>query len=119
MITQEKGRIAEEKALAYLKKQGLKLMTQNYSCRLGEIDLIMRDKDELVFIEVRSRVSAQFGGGIASVTYAKKQKILKTATYYLLEHKKYDQFALRFDVVSIDGTSATINWIRDAFGADY
>ncbi|WP_058511736.1 YraN family protein [Legionella steelei] len=118
-MTQEKGRIAEEKALAYLKKQGLKLMTQNYSCRLGEIDLIMRDQEELVFIEVRSRVSAQFGGGIASVTYAKKQKILKTATYYLLKHKKYDQFALRFDVVSIDGTSATINWIKDAFGADY
>ncbi|KTD69456.1 hypothetical protein Lste_2614 [Legionella steelei] len=94
-------------------------MTQNYSCRLGEIDLIMRDQEELVFIEVRSRVSAQFGGGIASVTYAKKQKILKTATYYLLKHKKYDQFALRFDVVSIDGTSATINWIKDAFGADY
>ncbi|WP_058476435.1 YraN family protein [Legionella steigerwaltii] len=118
-MTQQKGRIAEEKALAYLKKQGLKFITQNYSCRLGEIDLIMRDKDQLVFIEVRSRVSTQFGGGIASVTYTKRQKILKTATYYMLEHQKYDQFALRFDVLSIDGKSATINWIKDAFGADY
>ena len=58
MITQEKGRVAEEKALAYLMKQGLKLITQNYNCRLGEIDLIMRDKNHLVFIEVSSRVSA-------------------------------------------------------------
>ncbi|WP_131795605.1 YraN family protein [Fluoribacter gormanii] len=118
-MTYEKGRIAEQKALAYLKKQGLELITQNYNCRLGEIDLIMRDKEQLVFIEVRSRVSTQFGGGIASITYTKKQKILKAATYYLLEHQQYDQLALRFDVVSIDGTSASINWIKDAFGADY
>ncbi|KTC80912.1 putative endonuclease distantly related to archaeal Holliday junction resolvase [Legionella cherrii] len=119
MITQEKGRIAEEKALAYLKTQGLKLITQNYRCRLGEIDLIMRDKEALVFIEVRSRISTQFGGGIASVTYAKRQKIIKTATLFMLEHQKYDQFALRFDVIGIDGKSASINWIKDAFGADY
>ncbi|MCW8470437.1 YraN family protein [Fluoribacter gormanii] len=118
-MTYEKGRIAEQKALAYLKKQGLEFITQNYNCRLGEIDLIMRDKEQLVFIEVRSRVSTQFGGGIASITYTKKQKILKAATYYLLEHQQYDQLALRFDVVSIDGTSASINWIKDAFGADY
>ncbi|MCW8417095.1 YraN family protein [Fluoribacter dumoffii] len=118
-MTQEKGRLAEERALAYLKKQGLKLITQNYSCRLGEIDLIMRDEEHLVFIEVRSRVSTLFGGGIASVTYAKRKKILKTATNYMLAHQKYNQLALRFDVVSIDGESATITWVRDAFGADY
>ncbi|KTD42809.1 YraN family protein [Legionella parisiensis] len=118
-MTYEKGRIAEEKALAYLNNQGLELIKKNYNCRLGEIDLIMRDKDQLVFIEVRSRVSMQFGGGIASVTYAKRQKILKTAVYYILEHQEYEQFALRFDVVSIDGKSASINWVKDAFGADY
>ncbi|HHT0594585.1 TPA: YraN family protein [Legionella anisa] len=117
-MTYEKGRIAEEKALAYLKKHGLELITKNYTCRLGEIDLIMRDKEHLVFIEVRSRVSMQFGGGIASVTYAKRQKILKTAAYYMLQHQTHNH-ALRFDVVSIDGKSALINWIKDAFGADY
>jgi putative endonuclease len=119
VITYEKGRIAEEKALAYLKKQGLELILQNYRCRLGEIDLIMRDKELLVFIEVRSRISTKFGGGIASVTYTKKQKILKTAAYYLLKQRKYDQFALRFDVLSIDGKSASISWVKDAFGSDY
>lgn len=111
--------MAEEKALAYLTTQSLRLVMKNYRCRFGEIDLIMRDNEQLVFIEVRSRVSKQFGGGIASVTYAKKQKILKTATCFILEHQKYDQFALRFDVVSIDGKSASINWIKNAFGADY
>lgn len=119
MITQEKGRIAEKAALAYLIKQGLKLITQNYRCRMGEIDLIMRDKEHLVFIEVRSRTSSYFGGGVDSVTYAKKQKIIKTAAYYMLGHQEQNRFALRFDVISIDGTSAAITWIKDAFGTNY
>ncbi|KTD53584.1 hypothetical protein Lsan_3994 [Legionella santicrucis] len=118
-MTQEKGRAAEEKALAYLTKQGLKLVVNNYRCRFGEIDLIMHDNNYLVFIEVRSRVSNQFGGGISSVTYTKRRKIIKTATCFILEHQKYNQFALRFDVVSIDGDTASINWIKDAFGTDY
>ncbi|MBI2786217.1 MAG: YraN family protein [Legionella longbeachae] len=118
-MTQNKGRVAEEKALAYLKKQGLECVTQNYRCRLGEIDLIMYDKNQLVFIEVRSRVSIQFGDGAASITYAKRQKILKAATYYMLQHQEQNKFALRFDVISIDGKSASITWIKDAFGADY
>ncbi|KTD11838.1 hypothetical protein Lgra_1296 [Legionella gratiana] len=118
-MTQEKGRVAEEKALAYLTKQRLKLVMKNYHCRFGEIDLIMNDSNYLVFIEVRSRASNQFGGGISSVTYTKRQKILKTAGCFLLEHQKYNQFALRFDVVSIDGKSASISWIKDAFGTDY
>lgn len=119
MITQEKGRIGEEKALAYLITQGLKLVGQNYSCRLGEIDLIMQDKDHLVFVEVRSRVSASFGGGLASITYAKRQKIIKSASYYAMIHKNQNQLAMRFDVISIDGKSANITWIKDAFGVDY
>jgi putative endonuclease len=119
LITQKKGRIAEEAASAYLIKQGLKLIAQNYRCRMGEIDLIMRDKEYLVFIEVRSRTSNYFGGGVASVTYAKKQKIIKTAAYYMLEHQAQNRYALRFDVMSIDGKSAAITWIKDAFGADY
>lgn len=118
-MTQEKGRVAEEKALAYLTKQRLKLVVKNYRCRFGEIDLIMHDNNHLVFIEVRSRVSNQFGGGSSSVTYTKRQKILKTATFFILEHQKYHQCALRFDVVSIDGDAASISWIKDAFGADY
>ncbi len=119
MTTREKGRIAEEKALAYLEAQGLKLVTQNYNCRVGELDLIMRDRDYLVFIEVRARVSADFGGGIASITYAKRQKIIKSALHYMQTHKAQSQLPMRFDVISIDGISASITWLKDAFGMDY
>jgi putative endonuclease len=119
LTTREKGRIAEEQALAYLVAQGLKPVTQNYNCKLGEIDLIMRDRDYLVFIEVRARVSANFGGGIGSITYAKRQKIIKSASHYMLTHKVQDKWAMRFDVISIDGKSASITWIKDAFGMDY
>jgi putative endonuclease len=119
LITQEKGRIGEEQALAYLIAQGLQLVTQNYHCRLGEIDLIMRDEEYLVFVEVRARVSSIFGGGLGSITYAKRQKIIKSASYYTMTHKKQSQLAMRFDVVSIDGKSANITWLKDAFGVDY
>jgi putative endonuclease len=119
LITQQIGRVAEEKALDYLKDKGFKLVTRNYSCHLGEIDLIMRDKEYLVFIEVRSRNSMSFGGGIASITYAKRQKIIKTTSHFLIKHKLQDKHPLRFDVISIDGKSGAITWLKDAFGADY
>ncbi len=119
MTTQQIGRAAEEKALAYLQEKGLKLVTRNFNCRLGEIDLIMRDREYLVFIEVRSRTNTNYGGGLASITYAKKQKIIKATTYYLLKNRVHDKFPLRFDVISLDGTSSSIVWLQDAFGMDY
>lgn len=115
----EKGRVAEQMALSYLTEKNLKLVSQNYSCRLGEIDLIMRDGMYLVFIEVRSRVSAGFGGGLESVTYAKRQKIIKSAMHYLVNHKEQSKLAMRFDVLSIDGKLSSITWLKDAFGMDY
>ena len=119
MTTRQTGRVAEEKALAYLQGKGLKLVTRNYNCRLGEIDLIMRDKDYLVFIEVRSRTNTNYGGGLASITYTKKQKIIRATTYYLMNNRVYDQFPLRFDVISLDGVNSSIVWLKDAFGMDY
>lgn len=119
MSTQEKGRLAEEKALVYLIDQGLKPVLANYRCKLGEIDLIMRDKDYLVFIEVRARVSSAFGGGAASVTYTKRQKIIKSAMYFITTHKEHGKLAMRFDVISVDGKQASITWLKDAFGSDY
>lgn len=119
MMTQKKGQLAEQNALDYLIKQGFKLVLRNYSCRLGEIDLIMRDGQYLVFIEVRSRTGMNFGGGIASVTYAKRQKILKTSMHYMMKYKVQDKFPMRFDVISIDGQPGVITWIKDAFGGDY
>ena len=119
MKTQILGRAGEDKALSYLKDQGLNCITQNYNCRLGEIDLIMQDGEYLVFVEVRSRVSASFGGGVGSITYAKQKKIIKTALHYTMIHKNHNKLAMRFDVVSLDGKSASITWLKNAFGADY
>lgn len=117
MNTKKTGQIAEHKALDYLNNQGLKLVLQNYSCRMGEIDLIMRDGAYLVFIEVRYRVSAAYGGGLASVTDSKRQKIMKTSMHYMMKYKVYDKFPLRFDVLSIDGNLDEITWVKNAFGA--
>lgn len=119
MNTQESGQQAEQMALDHLNAQGLKLVMRNYSCRLGEIDLIMRDRDHLVIIEVRSRVSMNFGGGVGSVTFAKRQKIIKATSHYMIKNKLFDKFPIRFDVISIDRKSKKITWLKDAFSADY
>ena len=118
MSTQQKGQEAEQKALDYLLKKGLKLILRNYSCRCGEIDLIMRDGAYLVFIEVRARSSNNFGGSLESITYAKRQKIIKTTAYYLLKYKIQDQYPIRFDVLAIEGPKGTITWLKDAFNAN-
>jgi putative endonuclease len=119
VTTLELGQDAEQKALNYLLAQGLKCVTRNYRCRLGEIDLIMRDKEYLVFIEVRARVSSDYGGGIASITYAKRQKIIKTTSHYLLSNKITDKYPVRFDVISLDGAVGGITWVKDAFSVGY
>ncbi len=113
------GSVAEQQACDYLMAQGLKWVESNYQCRVGEIDLIMRDKNCLVFIEVRARVSNAFGGALASVTYNKKQKLIKTATLFLLTEKFHDKQPIRFDVLSIQGKPPIITWIKNAFGTDF
>jgi putative endonuclease len=118
-MNQQLGQLAEDRALDYLIQQGLQLVMRNYTCPLGEIDLIMKDRIYLVFIEVRSRKNPRFGGGIVSITYAKKQKILKTTAHYLMKQGRRVQLPLRFDVVSMEGHLGQITWIKDAFGADY
>ena len=73
-MSQQVGLAAEEAVRTYLSKQGLKFLTKNFRCKLGEIDLIMRDGQCLVFVEVRARASADYGGALASVTKSKQQK---------------------------------------------
>lgn len=119
MITQQTGQRAEQKALTYLISKGLESVTQNYRCRLGEIDLIMQEGSYLVFVEVRARSNINFGGGLASITYAKRQKIIKATSHFLMINKSMQHRPIRFDVVSIDGKTEAITWIKDAFSADY
>lgn len=118
-MSQQIGFAAEASARHHLLAQGLSFVTSNYRCKSGEIDLIMRDKTHLVFIEVRSRTSRLYGGASVSITRQKQQKILKTALYYLSTHKLHEKYPIRFDVISMDGVPAKINWIQNAFGVDY
>jgi putative endonuclease len=118
-MSQKIGSLAEQQARGYLTAQGLRWIESNHRCRMGEIDLIMRDREHLVFVEVRIRSSVVYGGAIASVTFSKKQKLIKTALHYLLVNQLHDKQPIRFDVLSIDGVPPIMTWVKNAFGADY
>lgn len=81
------GYHAEQRACEFLQAQGLTLITQNYQTRLGEIDLIMRDGNDIVFIEVRSRAKNAYGNAIESINKTKQRKIVKTALFFLQQKK--------------------------------
>ena len=93
------------------------LVRRNYRCRRGEIDLVMRDIDTLVFVEVRRRTSRAFGGGLDSVDARKRARLVAAAEHYLMMNRIGDESPCRFDVVAIDGPSrrAMIEWVRNAF----
>lgn len=109
---QQAGSAAEARAEAWLTAQGLRLVTRNYRIRGGEIDLIMRDAEHLVFVEVRYRSHAGFGGALSSVDAAKQQRLIRAAQHYLVAAAW--QGPCRFDVIGFDG-SGDGQWIRDAF----
>lgn len=118
--TKARGDVAEARALAWLRKQGLVLVERNYRvargphARGGEIDLILRDRDgTLVFVEVRQRSQGRHGGAAASVGHAKQQHLVHAARHYLLRLPQTPP--CRFDVVAIDGEQ--IEWIPSAFDA--
>jgi putative endonuclease len=116
-LAQEIGQTAENQACAYLQQQGLRLVTRNYRCKVGEIDLIMRDKTDLVFVEVRYRKNDSFGGGLQSITSAKQAKLTRAASFYLQRNRLTENIPCRFDVIAIgiqQGKSA-IEWIKNAF----
>ena len=109
----KQGNKAEELALHFLKKKGLKLIEKNFSTRAGEVDLIMQDDDTVVFIEVRYRKNTDFGGAAASVTPKKQLRVIKAALAY--QQKNTSQSSMRFDVVAIEGDNEDLNWIQSAF----
>ncbi|OQW91864.1 MAG: YraN family protein [Beggiatoa sp. IS2] len=115
----ERGKWAEDLAYTYLSEQGLRLVTRNYRCQLGEIDLIMQHVTHLVFVEVRYRASQRYGGGLESIDYRKQQRLLLTATHYLQTHSEAQQYICRFDAVIISGQypTAPLQWLIDAFQA--
>lgn len=109
----------EELARAHLEAAGLRLRTRNFRCRLGELDLVMDEADTLVFIEVRYRRSPRFGGGIESVTAAKRQRLVQAAGLYLAAHPALANRPCRFDVMAVSGSPEQphFDWRRAAFDA--
>jgi putative endonuclease len=109
-----RGLRAEDIAAAFLQQQGLALVARNYHCRFGEIDLIARDGDTLVFVEVRMRANNTFGSAAASITATKRDKLLRTARHYLSGLARAP--ACRFDAVLINGEGAAPEWLKSMFG---
>ena len=114
--TKASGDAAEDRALAYLAGRGLNLVSRNYRTPHrggGEIDLIMRDGETLVFVEVRKRASRIFGGAAASVGGVKQRRIVFAARHFLMRFREPPP--CRFDVVGVEG--GNIEWLKAAFDA--
>ena len=97
----ETGRQAEELAASFLQAKGLSIVEKNFRAKVGEIDIVAKDGEELVFVEVRARASRDFGGAAASVGGAKRRKLIRAARVWLAA-RGWDG-ACRFDVVAVDG----------------
>lgn len=111
------GKQAEDKACQFLQEKGFRLLNQNYRCFLGEIDLIMQDGHDIVFVEVRSKRTIEHGTAIESITRAKQKKIIKTALRFLQERNWLNKVNCRFDVIGIHliENQMKMDWIKNAF----
>lgn len=140
MDRRRRGAAVEAAALTYLLRAGLREVAANANYRIGELDLVMLDDGApdagvpdgcrprgtgrggatLVFVEVRYRRDARFGGGAASVDFNKRRKLVRAAQLFLLTHRQFANAACRFDVVEADGDpdAPRLNWLRDAFRLD-
>lgn len=107
----------ENVALRFLESRGLVTLHRNFTCRLGEIDMVMRDGPEIVFVEVRYRRGVRFGSGADTVTWRKQQRLGAAARRYLMFNPGLWNARCRFDVLSIgrENGRLLINWIRNAF----
>lgn len=108
--SQIEGDAAEDRALVYLQQRGLTLLERNFRCKGGEIDLVMQEPRALVFVEVRKRADARYGGAAASVTARKQARLIVAAQVFLQRYRTPP--ACRFDVIAIDGSA--IDWLENA-----
>jgi len=117
ITTRELGKQAEDFAAALLIDNGLKLLEQNVNFRVGEIDLIMQDKEILVFVEVRRRKYQKYGGALGSITASKQKKLTRAALCYLQNKKLMDKVPCRFDLVAVSDNGGQLQgqWIKNIF----
>lgn len=120
----QSGNQGESLACEYLLEKGLVLIERNYSCKVGEVDLIMQDQDMgeecLVFVEVRFRTGAEHYDAAESITPGKQRTLVACAKQYLVSIDKYDKIACRFDVIAINGAlrKDNIHWYKNAIEAN-
>ena len=106
------GAHAEQVAAQFLQKNGLRLLQRNFRCRFGEIDLILRDGETLIFAEVRQRSRGDFGGAAASIDAHKQRRLILTAQHYLASLPRIPP--CRFDAVLLDAAN-NVEWVKNAF----
>ena len=116
-FNKRKGHEVEHLVAEYLQQQGLHLIQRNFSCRMGEIDLILLHQNTLIFVEVRFRRLSSYGSAADSVNFVKQQKIIKSARLYLLKNPAYADLACRFDVVAVTlhQGQMQMEWVQNAF----
>jgi putative endonuclease len=107
------GRPAEERALHYLQDRGLTLLARNWRCKLGELDLVMRDGDTVAVIEVRSRGRGDYGSAAETIGRQKQARLVRATRLWLAQRPQFAEQPLRFDVVTLD--AGELQWQREAF----
>ena len=114
------GTAAEDAACAYLLAAGCRLLARNAGFRVGELDLVMRDADTVVFVEVRMRRDDRFGGALGSIDAGKRRKVARAAQVWLSSQPRLAQAPCRFDVVAVgpESEGSPCEWLRAAFTMD-
>lgn len=114
------GQTAEHYARSFLEMQGLHFLQKNYQCCFGEIDLIMKDRDDIVFVEVRYRQQVDYGHPLESISKSKIKRLIKTGMYFLKQKKWLYTQNSRFDVVTIHTQMQleTCEWIKNVFSVE-
>ncbi len=113
MNKRKTGALYEQRAALFLENEGYRVLERNFRCRQGEIDLIALDGKCLVFLEIKYRRDDRLGSGAEAVGFAKQQRIIRCAEYYLAKHAQYAAMPCRFDVVSVCGGKTVL--YKDAF----
>jgi putative endonuclease len=112
------GLDCEALAVSHLQRAGAEVLARNLRCRAGELDIVARENQLLLIVEVRQRTQGNFGGALASVGWRKQRKIIRATRYFLQVHQEWRARPLRFDVIAVEGSpkgTHQIRWVKDAF----
>jgi putative endonuclease len=112
---QKLGDAAEARAALYIEQQGCEILARNFRSRLGELDIVARCGQLLIVAEVRLRTTPRFGGAAASITRAKRTRIVRATRYLLVRRPELNRLTVRFDTLLLNAADGPIDWIKNAF----